>query len=309
MTLIKSLPMKPYSYLVLLLVCLYSCQKSNLNNGNQPTQPIMSDPADQQADTTVPFPFQAINNYFAGGSQPAGCPVLSLYGDTLIFPQPATGEDTIAPMNSPGPGQYFAWPAGMSLNHQTGVIDLTQSQAGMRYAVGFVPAGTKDTCISTLIIGGAAYYDSLMVMGDGDTLSAPYFNASAGLANVCSTPGACSFDYDGQAAKKGVFIDPSTGIIQIFPTLNGKGKLKGLFGAVPKNGSTSVVNIDYRLNDGSHNAPQHIQVKIEYYETVSQIPPGQLNILQGQTLNAENNRLLTMSRNPRPPVIIIVRRN
>src|SRR5262249_21225867 len=156
--------------------------------------------------------------------QPSGCPVVPLYGDTLVFPQPTTGEDTIAPVNSPGPGQYFAWPAGIVLNQQTGVVDLTHSQAGMRYAIGFLPAATKDTCISTLIIAGAAYYDSLYVMDDNDSLASPYFNANAGLGNICTTPGACSFDYDGQAAKKGVIVDPATGVIRITPTVIGKGQ-------------------------------------------------------------------------------------
>lgn len=200
----------------------------------------------------------------------------------------------------------------MALNQQTGVVDLTQSQAGMRYAIGFVPTGTKDTCISTLIIGGAAYYDSLYVMSnddDDDSLPRPYFNANSSLANVCSTPGACTFDYDGQAAKKGIIVDPATGTIRISETVNGNGQGKGLFNGNAHNGATAVVNIAYKLNDGSNNAPQSIQVKIEYYESIAQVPPGQLSIMQSQTFNALNDRLLTTGRNPRPPVIIIVRRN
>ena len=285
--------MKPYPYLVLLLVFIYSCQKSVVDNNG--------------ADTTVqpPFPLQSIKQ------QPAGCPVLPLYGDTLLFPQPATGEDSVLPVNSPGPGKYFAWPAGLTINQNSGAIDLTKSQAGMRYAIGFVPAGTKDTCISTLIIAGAAYYDSVYVLGDNDTLAVPYFNANAALVNICSTPGACSFDYDGQAAAKGVIVDPATGVIQLSATLNGngKGQLKALFGSVPKNGSTAVVNINYKLNDGSNDAPQQIAVQFEYYDAKSQVAPGQLKQMATNTFNAANDWLISMSASPRPPVIIIVRKH
>lgn len=306
--------MKPYLYILMLLVCTYSCQKSLPDNvtSNPNLRPMHAgDSTLQTADTAVPppFPFQLFDNFAAGGAPPSGCPVLSLYGDTLLFPQPTAGDDIVLPVNSHGPGNYFSWPAGMVLNQTTGAINLSQSQSGMRYAIAFVPAGTTDTCISQVIIAGAAYMDSLYVMDNGDTLAAPYFNANGQLWNVCSTPGACSFDYNGNAAKKGIVVDAATGAIQITPTIHGKGSMKGLFGSVPKNGSTAVVKIDYKLNDGSNNAPQQIMVKVEYYDNIASVPPGQLNIMAAQTFNAENDRLINLSRNPRPPVIIIVRRN
>lgn len=298
--------MKPYLYLMLLLVFAYSCQKDLPADNNRTLRTTLRSDSTNQGDSTAPPPFPLKN---LNSQQPASCPVLSLYGDTLVFPQPTATDDVITPVNGVGPGKYFSWPAGMVINQTTGAINLTQSQSGMRYAVGFVPAGTTDTCISTLIIAGAAYYDSLYVIGDTNSFVAmPYFNADAGL-NVCTTPGACTFDYDGQAAKKGVFVDSSTGEIQITAITNGKGQLKGLFSGAIKNGATAVVNINYMINDGSHDAPQHINVKFEYYDTPAQIPPGQLNIMQSQTFNAMNDMLLSTSRNPRPPVIIIVRRN
>jgi hypothetical protein len=308
--------MKSYVLLVLSLICMYSCQKSlpdNLaENGTQSLRPVRtSDTTRPPADPTPqpPFPIQTINSQNNGGSQPSGCPVLPLYGDTLIFPQPVSGQDIVMPVNSPGPGKYFAWPAGMTIDQNTGAIDLTQSQTGMRYAIGYVPAGTTDTCISTLIIAGAAYYDSIFVIGDGDTLARPYFNANAALVDICNTPGACSFDYDGQAAKKGVIVDTATGIIHLAATINGKGQLKGLFGSVPKNGSTAIVNITYRLNDGSHDAPQQIAVQFEYYDTQTAIAPGLISNMEAKSFNAANDRLISLSGNPRPPVIIITRRH
>jgi hypothetical protein len=306
--------MKPYLIITLLAaIAVTSCAKYAPDLVSKGLRPLgTSNPAGQATDSAVlpSFPIQSANYYAAGGSQPAGCSVLPLYGDTLVFPQPATGDDIIQPVNSPGPGKYFAWPAGMVLDQHSGAVNLTQSQAGMRYAIGFVPNGTTDTCISTLIIGGAAYYDSVYVLGDGDTLALPYFNANAGLANICSVPGACTFDYNGQAAARGVIVDPATGMIQLSKTTGkGAGQLKGLFGAVPHNGATAVVNIAYKLNDGSNNAPQQIAVQFEYYDTKSQVAPGQLKMMEANTLNAMQDALISTSRNARPPIIIITRKN
>lgn len=310
-TLRKSLPMKPYSFILALMVLTCACQKSLQDNQGQKLRPLSSDSVSLPGDSAAipPFPLQTINNSQAGGSPAPGCPVLPLYGDSLIFPQPTAGDNIVQPVNAPGPGTYFAWPAGMVLDRNTGAIDLTRSQSGMRYAIGFVPNGTTDTCISTLIIAGAAYFDSVYVLGDNDTLAKPYFNADGDLTNICSTPGACSFDYDGQAAAKGVFVDPATGVIQLSKTINGKGQLKGLFGSVPKNGSTAIVNISYKLNDGSNDAPQQIAVQFEYYDAQTAISPGLVNNMEAKSFNAQNDKLISTSINPRPPIIIITHKH
>jgi len=92
----------------------------------------------------------------AGGGTvtPTGpsCPILPIYGDTLIFQQPSGSDYIVQPVNNPGPGKYFAWPVGMVIDQNTGAINITQSQTGMRYILGFVPAGTHDTCLNKLII-------------------------------------------------------------------------------------------------------------------------------------------------------------
>ena len=61
-----------------------------------------------------------------------------IYGDTIVFDQPVNGDYIVKPVNPPGAGKYFAWPVGMSLDQNTGAIDLTQSQTGMKYMIGFV---------------------------------------------------------------------------------------------------------------------------------------------------------------------------
>ena len=79
-----------------------------------------------------------------------------IYGDSIIYPQPTSGSDYIfRPVNNPGTGKYFSWPIGMVIDSVSGAIDVTKSQTGQRYDIGFIKSGTTDTCLSQLIIGGA----------------------------------------------------------------------------------------------------------------------------------------------------------
>lgn len=199
----------------------------------------------------------------------------------------------------------------MVLNQNTGAIDLTASQTGMKYAIGFVPAGTTDTCMSTLIIGGASYYDSVYVLADNDSTASPYFEANPYLPNICAN-GGCTFDVNGAAAAKKVIVDKGTGVINLQQTLQPSGLaglLGGAFGLLPQSGSSIIVPIYYKLNDPSNQALEMIYVQIAYYDSESQVSSGVL----GGVLNTLNSLLagnpIITGTNPRPPLIIIVRRH
>ncbi len=253
--------------------------------------------ADSQSTKRVPFPQAPLS----------GCSYSPIYGDSIIFPQPANGQDyVVSPVNSPGLGKYLSWPEGMVIDSITGAIDVTKSQTGMRYAIGFVKSGTTDTCLSTLIIGGADYVDSVYVLAEGDTTASPYYDANPYLSSVCSGNG-CSFDVTGSAASQKVIVNTSTGVIDLQKTLNGSGVLGGAFGLLPLNGKTVTTTIYYRLNDPSNNALQHIDVQIAYYNSKSQINTGLLNNLGAELDNLLSFQLLSLTFNPRPPLIIIVR--
>ena len=168
--------------------------------------------------------------------QPApqnSCPSLPIYGDTIVYPQPTNGSDYIVnPVNNPGPGKYLSWPVGMILDSTTGAIDVTASQTGMKYIMGFVASGTTDTCLSYLTIGGAAYADSVYVLSENEDYAVPYFEANPNDLTLCQTSNACSFDVTGSAAAQHVVVDKSTGAINLEQTLNGPPDLAGSW-AVP----------------------------------------------------------------------------
>lgn len=324
----------------ILVITVYSCEKvvtdpnlrplTDAPNGPgrdsthvvdtvKPAPPV-KDTAKQDTVTvpTPPFPQHTVDSNINtnGGSinsaPSSSCPLSPIYGDTIIFTQPTSGPDYIFnPVNNPGPGKYFAWPVGMVLNQNTGAIDLTASQTGMKYAIGFVKAGTTDTCMSTLIVGGASYYDSVYVIADNDTAATPYFEANPYLPNICAN-GGCTFDVNGAAAAKKVIVDKTTGVINLGQTLQPSGLaglLGGAFGLLPQSGSSITVPIYYKLNDASNEAMESISVQIEYFDSESQISSGVL----GGVLNSLNSllsgNLISTSANPRPPLIIIVRRH
>lgn len=247
---------------------------------------------------TVPFPQAPV----------MGCSYSPLYGDTIIYPQPTNGQDYIVnTVNSPGAGKYLSWPVGMVIDSTTGTIDVTKSQTGMRYAIGFIKSGTTDTCLSTLVIGGADYMDSVYVLANGGTTASPFYEADAYLPSVCSG-GGCSFDVTGSAAGKKVIVNPTTGVIDLEKTLDGTGLLGGAFGLLPLNGTTVNATIYYRLTDPSNSALQHIDVELEYFYSKSQIGSGLLNTLTGKLGNILTGNLISTTSNPRPPLVIIVRK-
>lgn len=316
---------------IILVITVYSCEKVVTDPNLKPLTDAPGGPRSTTVDTvktspgdtakvipTPPYPQHTVDsNKNSNGGDPnsapsSSCPISLIYGDTIIFTQPTTGPDYIfQPVNNPGQGKYFSWPVGMVLDQNTGAIDLTASQTGMKYAIGFVKAGTTDTCMSTLIIGGASYYDSVYVLADNDSTASPYFEANPYLPSICQG-NACTFDVNGAAAAKKVVVDKNTGVINLAQTLQPSGLaglLGGAFGLLPQSGSSITVPIYYKLNDPSNNAMEMIQVQIAYYDSEAQISSGVL----GGVLNTLNSLLagnpIITGSNPRPPLIIIVRRH
>ncbi|HWK03271.1 MAG TPA: hypothetical protein VNS58_06550 [Puia sp.] len=252
---------------------------------------------DSTATQTPPYPQTPVS----------GCSYAPNYGDSIIYPQPVTSQDYIvSPVNNPGPGKYLSWPIGLVIDSLTGAIDVTKSETGMKYAIGFVKNGTTDTCLNILIIGGAAYMDSVYVLSDGATTAVPYFEANPYLPAVCSG-GGCTFDVTGSAANLRVIVNQSTGVIDLKKTLDGSSLLGGAFGLIPLNGVTVNVPIYYRLNDPSNNALQHINVQLIYYYSKSQIGQGLLANVLTKLDNLLAGNLISTTSNPRPPLVYIVR--
>lgn len=270
-------------------------------NGRDTTQPVQQPPTSEPTQT-VPYPETPVT----------GCAYAPDYGDSLIFPQPTNQDYIVSPINNPGPGKYLSWPQGMVIDSVTGAINLTKSETGQRYAIGFVKEGTTDTCIQTLVIGGAAYMDSVYVLADNETQASPYYDADPFKTPPCNGSGVsgsgCQYDVTGDAASKKIIIDKNTGVIDLKKTLNG-GLLGGAFGLLPADGQMVETTIYYRLNDASNNTLQHITVQFMFYNKKSSINTGLVNNLLLKVNNLLTGNIISKTGNPRPPLIIITRYN
>ncbi|HEX9511106.1 MAG TPA: hypothetical protein VF939_11540 [Puia sp.] len=287
---------------LILCMALFACHKTLTQvqpAGPTPQDSTISPIVKPDSVPTTPYPQTPVT----------GCSYAPNYGDSIIYPQPTNGQDYIVhPINNPGPGKYLSWPIGLAIDSITGAIDVTKSETGMKYAIGFVKSGTTDTCLNILIIGGAAYMDSVYVLANGATTAVPYYEANPYLPAVCSGAGSgCTFDVTGSAASMRVIVNPSTGVIDLKKTLDGSTLLGGAFGLIPLNGTTVNVPIYYRLNDPSNNALQHINVQLVYYYSKSQIGQGLLSNILYKLNNILAGNLISTTSNPRPPLVYIVR--
>jgi hypothetical protein len=284
--------------LVFTILCAVACKKStdpqslDSGNNNQHDTTLVVDPL-------IPYPLTPL----------VECDYAPNYGDSIVFPQPTTSEDYyVYPVNNQNvSGSYLSWPAGLVIDSKSGAINLTQSETGARYSVAFVKSGTTDTCMSQLIVGGAAYMDSVYVLSESSTTARPYFNADPNLPSVCdSIQGrGCKFDYNNIAKNQGIEIDQKTGFIDLQKTMK-----KSPFGLIPLNGATVLTTIYYELADKSKNAAHNIQLKLVYYNSKSDIPTGILETVSENLFNTLNDFLLLgKTGKSRPPLIIIVRQN
>jgi hypothetical protein len=284
-----------------LLLVFVACNKANRsgNDTETGTDPLVDTPANG-------------NVVLSGPNQ---CPGAPNYGDSIIYLQPVNGQYMVSPTNNSGiSGTYLSWPEGLSLNKNNGVINVSKSETGVRYLVGFVKDGTHDTCVNQLILGGITYLDSIYVIGNNDTLAKPIFNTNPQLPPICDASddsdypdnngngnNTCSFDNNapGQKANdKKLRVRTKSGIINLKKSL-----ADGIFGPTLNNGDSKTINVLYSLNDNSKKAQQQISVKVMYFDKVSSIPATLKSEVQYKRANMMNYHIV--NGKPRPPLLII----
>lgn len=292
------------SSLLIYVACNKSAQPDENPNVTNSTDSTNSTINDSTFDT---------NNLLVNSSTCSGAPN---YGDSIVYLKPKNGGDFFAtPVNNVGvDGTYLSWPEGLKINRNTGAINLSQSETGVRYNIAFIKKGSKDTCVSQLIVGGLTYLDAIYVLEQGDTLASPVFNANPFASPICDASddtdypdnngngnNRCVFDDDapGQRANdQKLRVRTKSGIINLKKSVE-----DGLFGKNPKNGDSKKVQIRYELNDASQKSTQKISVQVVYYDNVSGIPNAMKQEIAGKRTNMFNYKIV--NGKPRPPYLII----
>jgi hypothetical protein len=280
--------------LLFVFILAFACRKSIV-----PAPYIPPDLATSNQDTAItgPIPYPQ--------SVSTDCPYLPNYSDSVVYSQPTTtGADYIIhPSNAPVPGRFLSWPAGLVIDSSSGAINVTQSITGTRYSVGFVKAGTKDTCLETVILSGADYADSVYVLANNENHALPFFEANSSNSSQCNSGPACHFDITGSAKAMHVSMDNGHGNIDLPPTLT------GVFGNNPVDGASATITFYYSLNDPSNNAVQKMEIQMMYYNSKSSIPQTLLNQVNAKRANGIVNNLIDFAASPRPPLLIITHVN
>ncbi|MFT3950272.1 MAG: hypothetical protein QM763_25120 [Agriterribacter sp.] len=247
------------------------------------------------------------------------------YGDSVLCYQWLGGKDyKVSPVNNPGKGKYISTPEGLVIDNNTGEINVTKSESGLKYKIGFIRDGFQDTCFTTVITSGINYLDGIHVLSDNDTLLVPIYNGDPTYYPVCGSNVAlngCEYDDDedddngnGLAdeppagftlASNNIAINKQNGVIRLKRSV-----LDGLFGTLnPQNGKTVNTTLYYRLSDCSNGALRRIDIKFTYYSKLSDVPQGLINDINN-VLNGILNLLFRTNKdkvaNPRPPHVVVV---
>ena len=232
------------------------------------------------------------------------CPEGPQYKDTLIYSSSNSGNDyVVGPMNNPGAGKYYSWPDGMVLDSVTGAINVSRSETGLKYNIGFVRNGTKDTCLRTIVLAGASYVDSIYVLSKNQTLAYPYFNADLKMNSICSDNSGDDHDKcEFSVSNKKIKIGKVTGILDLKKSFD-----NGVFGSNPVNGTTIKASIYYKLSDKSNKVLQQMDVQFVYYETRAEVPQVVVDYIQQKSNDITAQALIMAGGNPRPPLIVITR--
>jgi hypothetical protein len=236
------------------------------------------------------------------------------YGDSILYLTNQTGDVIVTPQVMPKPGKFSSFPEGLELNNNTGAINISKSETGMKYKIYFVPDGSTDTVTKRIILSGISYKDFYHIQTANDTLSRPFYNANFTEFNLpCSGGSGCTFDVGGTARAEGLEINTNTGVINLKKSIQ-----NGLFGSgTPSNGSAKELTLHYQLNDNSNKATNEIKLKFYYFNTRNDVDANlsQLVIDRGDMfLRLTGNAFLmedyfssrTNASKPRPPCIIIL---
>jgi hypothetical protein len=202
------------------------------------------------------------------------------YGGSILYVQGNTASAyQFKPVNTLGSGTYVAWPAGITIDPQTGIIDANKSEPGSRYNVGFVSAATGDTAYNQVIIDGVTYADGIYALDSKDSILQPYYNTSAITPWMTDSreaelvAGQSHPWFDAPAAgvasanELGLKVSTADGTINLANSVR-----QGLFGSNPKNGDTKEIPIYYRLGDVSRYSLLKSTVIVHYYNSVTDVP-------------------------------------
>lgn len=272
--------MRTVFFLTIVLAAAFSCSKPDMLQNNTSGAPVTGDSTKE---------VYRLN-----------------YGDSIFYISSQSGDVLANPVHAKK-GSFSAFPEGLAINNNTGVINVSQSESGMRYRVTY-KGDAGDSSSTYVVISGINFPDKYYRIESADTLAFPVYNADPARQLPAG-----SFDDDKVANNSGCAMRTTNGQINLAESIR-----RGLFGNTPKNDTRKDFEIKYQLDDKSRKAQNKIKILLYYYDRMSDVPADLRQTVQDHltmTLrttgdNAANSRsAAALLSRPRPPCIIIIGHN
>ena len=271
------------------LVILASCKKDN-SGGNPPPNP--------------------------GGSD------LS-YGDSIFYLRNQASDYIVLPLQNRA-GQYSGFPEGIDIDQNSGAINISKSETGLRYRISFVPDGTTDSIHTVIVISGINFLDGFYKLTTADSIIRPLYNANAN-SSVPGVNNGTAFDIGSGCNSAGCNVNTTVGSINLAQTVR-----NGVFGATPSNNDRHEFDLNYEISDKSGKAPNTIRVKLYYFDSINDVTQEVYDIINSRegalfgvqprpipfassitSINSINSQTTVLGKaipKPRPPCIFILGR-
>lgn len=229
------------------------------------------------------------------------------YGDSIFFQKDQSNDYVISPTNNLT-GKYASFPEGLVLDGNTGAVNVSKSETGLKYMVAFIPNGKADTLLSFITISGINYKDGFYKLSDGDSIAFSIYNAIPAAAIPGINNGSV-FDVGSNCNDQGCNVNVNNGTINLAQTVR-----NGVFGSTPSNNDRHEFEMTYKINDKSNGSVNKLKVKLYYFNTMTDVTPEAdsiINSRQGSIIGPNNIVPAAFAFNsaqikPRPPCIFIV---
>jgi len=186
------------------------------------------------------------------------------YGDSVFFITNTSTDYIINPAHQ-GSGIYIGFPEGIEINQSTGAINVSKSETGLKYKITFVPTGTTDSVSTNIIISGINFLDGFYRLSTADSIALPLYNANA-KNTIPGMNGGTVFDEGSGCNDAGCNVNIVNGQINLAQTVR-----NGVFGTTPSNNDRHEFDLNYRINDNSHEALNTIRVKLYYFDSMQDV--------------------------------------
>jgi hypothetical protein len=257
-----------------------------------------------------------------GGTPPPPAGYSLSYGDSIFYLSNQASDYIVVP-ETPRAGQYSGFPEGVDIDQNTGAINITKSETGLRYRISFVPDGTTDSFHTIIVISGINFLDGFYKLTTADSVIRPVYNAN----NNSGVPGVnngTAFDIGSGCNSAGCNVNTAVGSINLAQTVR-----NGVFGATPSNNDRHEFDLNYQINDKSGKAPNTIRVKLYYFDSINDVTQEVYDIINSRegalfgvqpkaipfasftstnSVNSQTTELGKAIPKPRPPCIFILGR-